>query len=288
MSCAAADGTRIVPSCAALETREGLFVGTPAYASPEQAESGVVTVRSDLYSLGVVLYEMLSGRLPFTGDTPFKLMMAHLQAPVPPLPADLQLPGALVDAICTALEKRPANRFPDAATMAAALRAVGPLAASLPPNRETQLQTSRPAVPGAASTTELFVGEDATLSEERGRRPLLRWRVVAASVAAVVGLGGAWLWGRPSGNAAGVGAAQPTPPAAAVTMAPAVHLAVPPPVFASREAPSAMAPAASVPASAAAASSQPASAPPRPPTTVHPPASPKSGTSPGHLQGQKL
>ncbi|HEX6312489.1 MAG TPA: protein kinase [Acidimicrobiia bacterium] len=104
-------------------TLTGQVMGTPRYLAPEQAAGTGATHRSDLYAAGVVLYEMVAGEPPFTGDTPMALALAHQQAPVPPLAARRpEVPAALVATIGRALEKDPERRFPDADAMRAALR----------------------------------------------------------------------------------------------------------------------------------------------------------------------
>jgi serine/threonine-protein kinase len=103
-------------------TRTGEMMGTPKYLSPEQVSGQAATPRSDLYSVGVVLYEMLAGVAPFAGETSVATAVAHLQQPVPSLAArrpDLD-PG-LVAVVERALEKDPADRFPDAGAMRSAL-----------------------------------------------------------------------------------------------------------------------------------------------------------------------
>jgi serine/threonine protein kinase len=103
-------------------TATGQVMGTPKYLSPEQAAGRGATPRSDLYSTGVVLYEMLAGEPPFTGDTPVVLALAHQQAPVPPLSDRCPgLPHALLATVERALEKDPAARYPDATAMRTAL-----------------------------------------------------------------------------------------------------------------------------------------------------------------------
>jgi serine/threonine-protein kinase len=103
-------------------TRTGEMMGTPKYLSPEQVSGQPATPRSDLYSVGVVLYEMLAGVPPFAGETSVATAVAHLHQPVPPLAVrrpDLD-PG-LVAVVERALEKDPAHRFADAAAMRSAL-----------------------------------------------------------------------------------------------------------------------------------------------------------------------
>lgn len=92
-------------------TRHGEVVGTPYYLSPEQARGGEITPASDLYSLGVMFYEMLTGNRPFTGETLDLLLAQHLNAPPPPLPPDLAGLQPLLDRM---LAKDPRDRYPSA------------------------------------------------------------------------------------------------------------------------------------------------------------------------------
>jgi serine/threonine protein kinase len=93
-------------------TREGSIVGTIAYMSPEQIRGEESDARADIYSLGILLYEMLTGRIPFVGDTEFKLMMAQIEEPPPP-PRTFapHISVSVEQAIMRALAKRPEARF---------------------------------------------------------------------------------------------------------------------------------------------------------------------------------
>ncbi|MGW8555107.1 protein kinase domain-containing protein [Streptomyces tubercidicus] len=113
-------------------TGTGVAVGTPAYLAPEQINGGETDHRTDLYAVGCLLYELLTGRPPYTGDSPFSVMHQHLAAePVPPSRLRPELPPAVDAVIARALHKHREDRFADAAAMQAALTAA-PHARSAP------------------------------------------------------------------------------------------------------------------------------------------------------------
>ena len=100
------------------------ILGTAAYFSPEHAKGEAVDARADLYSTGVVLYELLTGRQPFRGDSPVAVAYQHVsETPVPPTEVVDSLPRALDAVVLRALAKDPFQRFPDAATFRDALDA---------------------------------------------------------------------------------------------------------------------------------------------------------------------
>lgn len=103
-------------------TRDGALVGTASYLAPEQLTGGEVDGRADLYSLGLVLYECLTGRLPFQGDTGAAVALARLHHdPLDPRRLRANVPPALASAIMRALARDPDQRFPSAAAFRAAL-----------------------------------------------------------------------------------------------------------------------------------------------------------------------
>jgi serine/threonine protein kinase len=111
----ATDGTHL--------TRTGVLIGTPEYMAPEQAEGQAVDHRTDLYALGVVLYQMLTGRAPFRGTTPHATLHAVIyEAPLPPRQLAPGLPSDVEAVILKAIAKKPDERFQRGAEMAAALR----------------------------------------------------------------------------------------------------------------------------------------------------------------------
>ena len=98
------------------------LIGTPLYMSPEQAGSRIVDERSDLYSLGIILYEMVTGITPFRGDTPIAIMMQHMQErPTPPDLININITPSLSTVVLQSIAKDPKARFPTATAMTVAL-----------------------------------------------------------------------------------------------------------------------------------------------------------------------
>ena len=190
-------------------TQTGQIVGTPHYISPEQAEGRTATKASDIYALGVVLYECLAGHRPFVGATPVTTALAHLREPVPPLPGNIS--DHLRAVVDRALAKDPDDRFGSAADMANALRG-GPVAgpgstATAPAGAGAAAAAVAPAT--AEGSTEPLntrvVGPHTAGSATDRRRvlpPWWPWVAAAAGVLLVVGLA-MFLGGRDAGNIAG-------------------------------------------------------------------------------------
>jgi serine/threonine-protein kinase len=120
----------------ASRTRTGIVLGTPSYMSPEQMAGRRTDGRSDLYSLGVMLFQLLTGRLPHEGENMAELMRRIVNEPAPDIRSQRpELPEALADVVALALEKRPEVRYADGVQMAQDLRAVAAaLAAPSPPS----------------------------------------------------------------------------------------------------------------------------------------------------------
>lgn len=100
-------------------TASNVIVGTADYMAPEQVAGLPVDGRTDLYALGITLYELLAGHVPFAGRDPLATLHAHVEEPPPPLPSSVPAPARRV--VERAIAKRPAERFPSAAAMAAAI-----------------------------------------------------------------------------------------------------------------------------------------------------------------------
>jgi serine/threonine-protein kinase len=172
-------------------TETGMSVGTPAYMSPEQASAGQMDGRSDIYSLGCVLYEMLAGEPPFTGLTPQAILAKRVLEPVPHVRTLREsVPEPLEQAISRALAKAPADRFVSAAEFVQALAA-------------SAVSPSAGGVPAAAPSASATATAPAPSMPMRGRRvPAV---VIALGLGLLLGLGVllAWLRTRPEAGAAG-------------------------------------------------------------------------------------
>jgi beta-lactam-binding protein with PASTA domain/serine/threonine protein kinase len=104
-------------------TQPGMVMGSVAYISPEQAQGKELDERSDLYSVGVVLYQMLTGALPFSGETPVAIALKHVSEPAPPIdPATSGVSPAVAQIVARLLRKEPVDRFASATELASALR----------------------------------------------------------------------------------------------------------------------------------------------------------------------
>jgi serine/threonine-protein kinase len=142
-------------------TMTGTTVGSLYYMPPEQVQGTNLDARSDLYSLGVSLYEMVTGSRPFKGQSDYDLMVAQLQkAPLPPIDIQPELPKALNDIIMISLEKDPARRFQSADAFRFALQSVKSGLTSLPVASAQAVVpglAGQPAMPSAAfSATEVL------------------------------------------------------------------------------------------------------------------------------------
>jgi len=167
------------------------IVGTPAYMSPEQAQGEGIDGRSDIYGMGVILFEMLTGRQPYQGDTPMSVVVKHITDPVPHiLDVKPDLPAATEGVIEKAMAKNRDERFPTVKAMADALDAIarGELPdlttpASSPAGETTPAMTRVSKKAGAKAVSEL----EATVMAKRDQKAL------ATEIAAPVRKSTAWM-----------------------------------------------------------------------------------------------
>jgi serine/threonine protein kinase len=158
-------------------TAPNLIIGTPQYMSPEQCgQASAIDRRSDIYSLGVILYEVLAGHVPFTGDSPTAIMMKHIQDPPPSILEErADLPAGVGRVVARSLAKRPEDRYQHASELSEALL----LAASESPAEAAAVavasDTDRIVVPTAPNdvprTTVGDLDDEATVVNARSSRP---------------------------------------------------------------------------------------------------------------------
>ena len=134
-------------------TQTGMVVGTPQYLSPEQALGRGVDARSDLYSVGVMLFQLVTGRLPFDADSPLAIAYAHVQEePVAPSSINRALPPGVDALVARALKKNPNERFPNAVAMRDECLRVAASFQAAPPS----IVPSAPAQSGAGVGAAVF------------------------------------------------------------------------------------------------------------------------------------
>ncbi len=140
-------------------TTRDMVVGSAPYISPEQARNGVATAKSDLYSLGVVLYEMLSGRQPFAGDSPVAVALQHVEADAPSLRENApSIPPIVDELVRKAMAKDPLARFQTAEEMLSAIR-----------NAQARLAEGPSREPASNDSPSGNQG-DATVAKTKGKR----------------------------------------------------------------------------------------------------------------------
>jgi len=175
-------------------TEAGSVIGTAQYLSPEQAQGEETTAASDTYAVGIVLYEMLTGRVPFDGDRPVTVAMKQInEPPIPPRVFESGIPHELDAAVLKSLSKRPEDRFTTADEFSAALLDIR--AGMSGGQQSTLILTAPTAVAGAVATTETQAmanggggrgGGGGGRQQQKGRnnRPAV-WGIVAVLIAAL-------------------------------------------------------------------------------------------------------
>ena len=175
------------------QTREGVFMGSPKYMAPEQINCEPVDARVDLYALGVLLYQMLTGRVPFEGETQIQTLMAHVHDPVPPLPPEV--PIAVQQIVMRCLEKDREARFDSADDLVMAIDvAFATLGADAgravtgekpAPVQEGDTALSHDAGPTLATLTEVPI--ETAVPASTSKPGSLRWWVLSVAAALVLG-----------------------------------------------------------------------------------------------------
>jgi len=165
--------------------RSGAQIGTPLYMSPEQFLNRAVDFRSDIYSLGVTLYEMLTGKVPFSADSEYQIMADHVNSPPPPLTSIFPyVPKGVENAVLRALEKNPNARYQSVEEFGAALDSAqglaGPVVGISARPAAAMMERAAPAaavlpVASKAAASSFFTRE---------------WRVLAAGLVALLALAG--------------------------------------------------------------------------------------------------
>jgi eukaryotic-like serine/threonine-protein kinase len=149
-------------------TAPDLVIGTPQYMSPEQCSQSAVDARTDIYSLGVILYEMLVGHVPFTGDSPTAIMLKHLQQSAPSVLDERDdVPDAVGRVVARAMEKRPDDRYENVAELVEDFT----IAAGMEPASVYSSGPNKPVEPPAARQLREDADEE-TLVGRRVTRPM--------------------------------------------------------------------------------------------------------------------
>ncbi|MDQ6751224.1 MAG: Stk1 family PASTA domain-containing Ser/Thr kinase [Actinomycetota bacterium] len=176
-------------------TETGSIMGTAQYLSPEQAQGHAVSASADLYAIGIVIYEMLAGRVPFEGESAVTIALKQVsEAPVPPSAYNPAVPPELDAIVLRALEKEPAHRFADADEFGAALETLAARLRSIPPGQSTSAFGAVGADAAALAAVGVPVEEavvveelePVAVEEERRRRGAWAWVLAVLLVLGVL------------------------------------------------------------------------------------------------------
>jgi serine/threonine protein kinase len=210
-------------------TKTGTQMGTAFYMSPEQVLNRGADIRSDIYSLGVTLYEMLTANVPFKGDSDYQVMTDHVNA-VPPLPTKFYpyIPQGLQNAVLKALEKQPDARFqtveefgaaleqPDTFGVAQGVVPVAVPAEAAPASRRATVVESAPSAAAASVAPDVVSGAAAVAVTAAAPAKTTFWtqerKIAGGGVATILVLIGAWLALRPNVKNTGLPSAPSTLP----------------------------------------------------------------------------
>jgi serine/threonine protein kinase len=166
-------------------TSTGSVIGTHHYISPEMVNGEAVTPSTDIYSLGCVLYEMLTGQPPFDGETPLTIAMSHVAKPAPDVTAaNPAVPDAIASIVAKAMSKDPAERFASAGEMAEALRAAQGGIETSPVDRATAVIPTATPSPAVESRDTPVNGSDEKAGPRRYTVPV--WVLIPMGLALVL------------------------------------------------------------------------------------------------------
>ena len=171
-------------------TAAGSILGTPAYMSPEQAQGQKIDGRSDIYSLGVVLYELLTGRPPYEAETPFAIVLKHINDPLPP-PRSVKpdIPEPFERVVLKAMSKDPTQRFETASDMEQALQK------ALKESEGRMVVTDPPTVNAALMEDTQLHPIETQPKTGKSMSPFLIGGIIAVVLLCLFGVGGAVVFG---------------------------------------------------------------------------------------------